>query len=140
MRTVLTISLENANWIKIARASFQHKASDQHVVADEAENAKKMLKLMLASHDFADLDLGKPPVSEATKDKVRLALVNATAGTLRLVWDGKATYDSIFELSKGEIFDLAKVSYDTVVQYMRKKMNDEYAAARFFRARVGHMI
>ena len=91
----------------LVQAEIQSKGKTEHKVAEETGNAVRMLKLMLASHDFKDLKLGNP-VSDATKDKVSLALVNAAAGALQLVWDGKATYDSIFELSKGEIFDLAK--------------------------------
>ena len=91
----------------LVQDEIQRKSKVQHVVADEADNAKRMLKLMLASHDFKDLKLERP-ISDETKDKVLLALVNAAAGALRLVWDGKATCDSIFELAKGEMYDLAK--------------------------------
>lgn len=84
-----------------------HGESEPHKVQDEIGNAKNVLKLMLATDDFKDLLLA-PNATAADKAKVRLALVNAAAGALRLVWDGNATYDSIFELSKGDLFDLAK--------------------------------
>lgn len=91
----------------LVQDEIRRDSSSEHKIADERENAEKVLKLMLATDDFKDLRLA-PNATAADKDKVRLALVNAAAGALRLVWDGKATYDSIFELSKGNLFDLAK--------------------------------
>ena len=92
------------------------------------DDAKTMLKVMLATEDFKKID--SRGLTEKSKSEIRLSLINATLGALKLVREGKARAGSVFELAKGELYDLAKATdvYKLAVHSAlraRKKFIDE---------------
>lgn len=72
------------------------------------DQVETMLKVMLATEDFRNISPSH--LSGGELESVRLSLLNATLGALKLVREEKATPDSIFELAKGNLYDLSKAT------------------------------
>ena len=100
----LEISLESLSedLAKMEKLRHNPKLLSVEVDEDEIAAAKSVLSTLLLSDECTSRCASGKPLSKAGV----LALLNAGLGCLKLIEDGVATPESLFELMKGEVYDL----------------------------------